>query len=358
MVSSIREIGENIKNSPLFLGDINFDVPMSEHTTMRAGGLAPIFIEPENESSLAIALSVLKSQNMPVFVLGGGSNVVVRDGVMKSAVISTSRLCKISIEPKKAFPFELEDFPEIKEASEITLTAGAGTSIEDLNSWCAKYGILGFESFAGLPGSVGGATFMNARCYGTDFSSQITEIRYLDLDKIPSSPEKLSDYDLKYSLDDGDFISVYQKSDGDWGYKKSPMQKKNAVILSVKFALRGIDVYVSGGQSANPKISDYIWKKIDEKIADRTEKGHYKAPSAGSVFKNNRDYGKPSGAIIDELGMKGTKIGGAQVAPWHGNFIINMGNATASDVEKLVNFVKEKVLENTGFNLEPEIIFV
>ena len=182
------------------------------------------------------------------------------------------------------------------------------------------------------------------------------------MNRIPASLEKYSEYDLKYSLDDRSFISVYTKDESnsgtDWGYKQSPMQKKNAVILSVKFALRGIDLYVTAGQSASPRISDYIWKKNAEKIADRTEKGQFKAPSAGSVFKNNRDYGKPSGAIIDELGMKGTKIGGAQVAPWHGNFIINMGNATADDVEKLVNFVMEKVSENTGYNLEPEIIFV
>ena len=362
MVSSIREIGENIKNSPLFIGDINYDVPMSEHTTMKVGGSAPIFIEPENEISLAQAVSTLKSQGIQVFVLGGGSNTVVRDGEMQRAVISMSRLNAISIESKNAAPFEIEDFPEVKEAAEITLTAGAGVTIEALNAWCVKYGILGFETFAGLPGTVGGATFMNARCYGTDFSTNITEIKYLDLDRIPASLEKYSEYDLKYSLDDRSFISVYTKDESnsgtDWGYKQSPMQKKNAVILSVKFALRGIDLYVTAGQSASPRISDYIWKKNAEKIADRTEKGQFKAPSAGSVFKNNRDYGKPSGAIIDELGMKGTKIGGAQVAPWHGNFIINMGNATSDDVEKLVNFVMEKVSENTGYNLEPEIIFV
>ena len=358
MASSIREIGENIKNSPLFIGDINYDVPMSEHTTMKVGGPASIFIEPDNESSLALAVSMLKSQGIAIFVLGGGSNIVVRDKGLDRAVISTSRLNKISIESKKAYPFEIEDFPEIKEAADILLTAEAGTTIEQLNAWCARYGIIGLETFAGLPGSVGGAAFMNARCYGTDFSSSLVEIKYIEIEDIPDNLETYTDYNLKYALNNEGLVKTYTKDEADWGYKKSPMQGKNVIILSVKFELRGIDVYVSGGQTASPKISDYILKKNAEKVDDRTEKGHFKAPSAGSVFKNNRDYGKPSGAIIDELGMKGTKIGGAQVAPWHGNFIINMGNASAEDVEKLVYFVKEKVLENTGYNLEPEIIFV
>ena len=151
---------------------------------------------------------------------------------------------------------------------------------------------------------------------------------------------------------------LYVDIDSDWGYKKSPFQKTRRLITQVTMELKALDPYTCGGQTANPAIQDYIKRKNQIRIQDRQDKGQFKAPSSGSVFKNNHAYGKPSGAIIDEVGLKGTKIGGAQVAPWHGNFIINNGTAKASDIRQLVSFIREKVHENTGFNLEPEIIFV
>ena len=99
-------------------------------------------------------------------------------------------------------------------------------------------------------------------------------------------------------------------------------------------------------------------KKAQSFVADREQKSHFSYPSAGSVFKNNREFGKPSGKIIDEAGLRGLEFGGAQVAPWHGNFIINKGNASASDIQQLVHMVQQQVHEKTGFCLEPEIIFL
>ena len=112
---------------------------------------------------------------------------------------------------------------------------------------------------------------------------------------------------------------------------------------------------LSGFTKGNPES---IKKESDSYVEDRRSKGHFKFPSAGSVFKNNRNFGKPSGALVDAAGLKGTECGGAQIAPWHGNFIINRGNATASDIKALVKLAQDKVREQTGFNLECEIIFV
>ena len=353
MALSIRETGENIKNSPIFEGSVEYDVPMSDFTTMKVGGNAELVVCPKDPISMAVAASVLKSAGTPIFVLGGGSNTVIRDGGISGAVIRTDALDEIYIEPGKALPYSIEDFPEVKEAVSINLTAGSGTTIKKLTEWCAKYGITGVETFAGLPGTFGGAVFMNARCYGTDFSSIIQSVEYVDLDGLPADLDQKESYELSKL----DVIDTYTFSPDDWDYKKSPFQGKNWIITAVTIGLKGLDVYVSGKVGASPAVCDYITRKNSHFIDDRKEKGQLKAPSAGSVFKNNHAYGKPSGQIIDELGLKGKKIGGAQVAPWHGNFIINTGNATAYDVEKLVNFVKSEVADNTGFILEPEVIF-
>ncbi|HBB43116.1 MAG TPA: UDP-N-acetylenolpyruvoylglucosamine reductase [Treponema sp.] len=354
MASSIREIGENIKNSPLFKGDIQYGVPMSEHTTMKVGGPASIFIEPEDDLSLAAAVSILRKNRAPIFTLGGGSNLVVNDGGIKKAVISTCRLKGISVKAKKSFPVQIEDFPEAKEAVELVLSAGAGNSFEELNGWCAKYGVQGLEYFSGLPGTCGGAAYMNARCYEHNFSSLISAVTYLDIDAIPTNLDEQS----PFQLEEASLFKRYEMDESEWAYKKSPFQGKRFIITKLELNVTGLDVYVSGGQSASPAAGAYIAKKNSFYINDRTEKGHFRAPSAGSMFKNNHDFGKPSGAIIDEVGLRGLKVGGAQVAPWHGNIIINTGNATAADVTALVDRVKQAVSENKGFLLETEVIFV
>ena len=356
MSYSIREIGENIKNSPLFEGSIEYSVPLSDLTTMRVGGPAEMFIRPQNELSAAVAVSICRNQGVKLFILGGGSNVVVNDEGFPGAVIASRSMSGISLTPKSLGEFSAEDYPEIKEAVTVELEVEAGTQIQELIQWCQRYGITGLETFAGLPGTVGGAAYMNARCYGTDFSSKIKAVKYIDIDAIPEKIETMSTYSIDYDS----FIKTYTMTEDsqDWGYKKSPFQKTKRLITRITMELKGLDPYICGGQTANPAIQDYIKRKNQQRIQDRQDKGQFKAPSSGSVFKNNHAYGKPSGAIIDEVGLKGTKIGGAQVAPWHGNFIINNGTATASDIRRLVAFIREKVHENTGFNLEPEIIFV
>ena len=278
---------------------------LKEKTTFKIGGNASFFAKPEDSKSLIALLSWAKENDLPLFILGGGSNLVVSDDGIDKLVIST-----------EAFDFcNLQD---------DLLTCGSGCTFKKITEFCIKNEISGLENFAGLPGTTGGATFMNARCYEVSISDVISSVKYIDL----------SDFTEK----------TYSVDLTEWDYKKSPFQTGDKIITQVNFN-------VKKGNS----------KEIEEKslsfIKDRENKGHFKFPSAGSVFKNNRNFGKPSGKIIDEVGLRGFSVGQAQVAPWHGNFIINNGNATASDVRNLVEIIQDKVLKETGFMLECEIIF-
>jgi UDP-N-acetylmuramate dehydrogenase len=165
---------------------------------------------------------------------------------------------------------------------------------------------------------------MNARCYEKSVSDVLVETEILD--------------------EDGRRLWLPFKAE-DFGYKQSPFQKRKVLILGARFALNRRDV-------------TEIRREMAGHRQDREQKGHYKAPSAGSAFKNNRDFGAPTGKIIDELGLRGLSAGGAQIAPWHGNIIINTGNATAADIRTLVNIIQEKVKKARGFDLEPEILFI
>lgn len=278
---------------------------LKDKTTFKIGGNASFFAKPEDSKSLIALLSWAKENDLPLFILGGGSNLVVSDEGIDKLVIST----------------ESFDFCTLQDD---LLICGAGCTFEKITEFCIENEISGLENFAGLPGTTGGATFMNARCYEVSISDVLSSVKYIDL----------SDFTEK----------TYLVDLSEWDYKKSPFQSGDKIITQVSFNIKK-------GNS----------KEIEEKslsfIKDRENKGHFKFPSAGSVFKNNRNFGKPSGKIIDEVGLRGFSVGQAQVAPWHGNFIINNGNATASDVRNLVEIIQEKVLKETGFMLECEIIF-
>jgi UDP-N-acetylmuramate dehydrogenase len=188
----------------------------------------------------------------------------------------------------------------------------------------AEQGWAGPEFLAGMPGTVGGAVWMNARCMEKSISGMLIETEIID----ETCKQEIVPY-----------------KDGDFSYKKSPFQGREVLILSAKFRVYG-------------RETEEIRREAESLRRDREAKGHFRAPSAGSAFKNNRAFGKPTGKIIDELGLRGFSVGGAAVAPWHGNFIINTGNAAAEDIRALVDTVTEKVRAAHGFTLEPEILFV
>lgn len=314
MTSSIRKTAETIKNSPFFKGSLYFDHPLAPLTTMHVGGKAAVFVEPQDVESAAFALKTFSQEGFCPFILGGGSNLIVSDSGFSQAVLSTKRLCDISI--------------STKDNSYTVVSAGSGAKTDDIVSLCAQKGIAGMQKFAGLPGSIGGACFMNARCYEKSISDIIESVSYLDAKDNYTQKE--------YSFDSKD-----------WAYKHSPFVEGTKIIVQVKLklALPNLDAV----QRLNNEGKGYI--------ADREQKGHFSYPSAGSVFKNNRSFGKPSGALIDECGLKGLSVGDAQIAPWHGNFIINKGKASASDIRHLIEQVQKVVGEKTGFTLEPEVIF-
>jgi UDP-N-acetylmuramate dehydrogenase len=194
-------------------------------------------------------------------------------------------------------------------------------------NFCAENGFSGAEKFAGLPGTLGGALFMNARCFDLSISELFVEAYYIDL----------NDYTEQHKI----------FSSSDWDYKVSPFQNSHTLILSATFRLK-----------KNVKSKEELKSENKKYIEERKSKGHFNFPSAGSVFRNNREFGAPSGKIIDECGLRGKQIGMAQIAPFHGNFIINLGGATQKDVKALVEFTVKEVKAKTGFCLQPEIIFV
>ena len=347
MSTSIREIGENIKNAPQFAGTVSFDRPLSPLTTMQTGGSAAVFVEPASTAAARAALQVaLQAGVVPCTVLGGGSNVIAPDAGIDGIVLSSRGLTSLAVRTGRAAPCTLDDWDAVQESCPVTLFCGSGVQVDFLADWCARHGILGMQQFAGLPGTVGGAAWMNARCYEQNFSDLIATVEYLDLNASPAATA------------DGPAAATYIKLDNrDWDYKKSPFQSQNCFITGVRLMCTCIDVHSTGG-SASPAVQDYIRTKNEHYREDRRQKGHFRAPSAGSAFKNDRRFGKPSGKLIEEAGLKGRSVGGAQVAPWHGNFIINTGGATSADIRALVSLVQDEVQASSGCQLEPEIIFL
>ncbi len=313
MLYTLREIAEKFKINQDFHGAVLYDVPMSLRTTFKVGGLAPLLIEPEDEESLLFVVKICKKEKIPFFVLGGGSNIVVSDEGFDGIVIATRRMQAITV---------VSDTGKT-----VQLSCGAGATMQQLVSFCTNNGFSGIEPFSGLPGSVGGAAFMNARCFDLSFSDAAGTIRYVD-------PDDCVVKELPFTA-------------SDWDYKKSPFTGTRFIITCVSVTV----------QSSGVVDHDSIEKKCAEYVAQRIAKGHFKYPCAGSVFKNNHAFGAPTGKLIDDVGLKGYAIGGAQIAPWHGNIIINTGGATQSDIQKLVEYVTSVVKEKTGFILEPEIIF-
>jgi len=296
--------------------------PLAPKTTFKVGNTADLFILPATKDQFRGALSAAKSQGCKYFVLGGGSNVVFPDSPYEGIIISTAELNNILV---------TDDETDGIAENEVLITCEAGTTMAAFVNFCTKHNYTGHEQFAGLPGTIGGAVYMNARCFDKSISDILYSTEHLEL------------------LPHGRSNCVNQLFDkNQWDYKKSPFQNNEFFITSAVFKLKRAE------QNQHAQIEQDCKKYI----AERVDKGHFKFPSAGSVFKNNHAFGKPSGKLIDEAGLKGTSIGGAQIAPFHGNFIININNAKAEDIRALVELCQQTVEKLYGFKLEPEIIFI
>ena len=285
---------------------IIFDEPMKKHTSFKIGGTADQFVKVTNEEELKEAIKYAKGKNLKITIIGNGSNLLVLDKGIRGLVIKID-IQKLEIEKK-------EKYAEI--------TVGSGYKTMALGIKLMDEGISGFEELSGIPGTIGGAIFMNAGAYGK-------EIKDINISTI------CMDYDGK--------IFELPNKEQEFEYRSSIFNKKDYIILETKLKLE---------YGKKEKIK----KKMDEYLSSRKEKQPIEYPSAGSTFK--RQEGVITAKLIDECGLKGFKIGGAKVSEKHAGFIINYNNATAKDVIDLIKYVKEKVYEKYGIKIKEEIRIV
>ncbi|MGD0724399.1 MAG: UDP-N-acetylmuramate dehydrogenase [Spirochaetia bacterium] len=286
-------------------GRLEEDELLAGHTSFRLGGPADLFAAPRTPEEVARIVTLCARESVPCFVLGGGTNILVSDKGVRGVVIDLTLLGGLQAEGS-------------------LITALGGTPVSALSEFALSRGLAGMEFAYSLPGSVGGAVWMNARCYEREVSDVLEFVDYLDPD--------FGQRRLAMRRDE-------------WDYKVSPFQGMRGVILRAGFRLA----------PGNPR---QVEDRMQEHRQDREKKGHFLFPCAGSVFKNNRAFGAPTGVIVDSLGMKGRRIGGAQVAPFHGNIIVNTGGATARDVLALIELVEDEVRRRLGFHLEREVLLV
>ena len=285
---------------------IIFDEPMKKHTSFKIGGTADEFVKITNEEELKEAVKYAKSKNLKITIIGNGSNLLVLDKGIRGLVI------KIDIQK-----FEIE-----KKEKYAEITVGSGYKTMALGIKLMNEKISGFEELSGIPGTIGGALFMNAGAYGK-------EIKDINISTI------CMDYDGKTF----ELSNEEQKFE----YRSSIFNERDYIILETKLKLEY-------GKK------EEIKEKMDEYLSSRKEKQPIEYPSAGSTFK--RQEGVITAKLIDECGLKGFQIGGAKVSEKHAGFIINYNNATAKDVIDLIKYVKEKVYEKYGIKIKEEIRIV
>jgi len=308
--------------------ELRFNELLAPYTTFKVGGAADLLICPHGDDAIDHCLAVVhiaREEQVELCVLGGGSNVLVADKGVRGAVLLTMGCNQI----RRVAAGENSDVsrgstPETAVEPPVFLAVDCGAEMEAVVRYCEDNSLSGLEFIAGMPGTVGGAVWMNARCYGRSISDLLVEATILD--------------------ESGRRVVVPFSAD-DFGYKRSPFQTQKSLILSAVFSL-------TNGSPESIRAAGNSHRE------DRRAKGHYRLPSAGSTFKNNHTWGKPTGQIVDELGLRGLQIGGAAVAPWHGNIIVNKGDATAADIRALVEEVSRRAHAALGIQLEPEILFV
>lgn len=276
--------------------------PMRNHTSFKIGGNADVLIRVKNTEELKNTLILSKKYGVPSFVIGRGSNLLVSDGGIEGAVIS---LC---------------DMDGI-EADGERIICGAGASLSSVCRAACENSLTGLEFAFGIPGSVGGALYMNAGAYGGEMSYVVESAEYVDLD---GNTGKIANAEMRL------------------GYRTSVFMTCEKIITKVIFNLK------KGDKKA-------ILERMNELIERRKQKQPLEFPSAGSTFK--RPEGYFAGALIEKNGLKGAKIGGAMVSEKHAGFIINYDNASCKDVKCLIKQVQDKVYENDGVMLSPEVIF-
>jgi UDP-N-acetylmuramate dehydrogenase len=290
-----------------FTGESRLSEPMSKHTSLGLGGPAEVMAFPEDAGELAALMKAAREAGVPVFIFGNGTNLLARDGGIGGLVINLSKLNWISVEGR--------------ENETALVRSGAGTPLPKLASFCAEEGLSGLEFASGIPGTVGGAVYMNAGAYGFEIKDVLNKIQLIN--------------------EDGEISGMTPEETGR-KYRHGGIPENSAVI-EAWFKL-------------TPGDPEAIKVRAAEYISKRKASQPLSAKSAGSTFKN--PPGKKAWQLIEGAGLKGLSVGGAAVSDRHANFLINTGKATAKDFIALMELVKAKVRDKTGMELEPEVRIV
>lgn len=278
--------------------------PMRNHSTFKIGGDARIFASPTSDEALAYSIKSAKECGVPYYILGHGSNVLFDDAGYGGVIISTDGIRGTIIDGEMLY-------------------ARCGTMLSTVAGAARDASLSGMEALFGIPGTVGGAVYMNAGAYGSEMSNIVVSTKYFDIDT------------MSFKTVHGD--------DHHFGYRESVFREMNSVILSTQLKL-----VADNKDDINDRMAEYRRRRIERQPLEY--------PSAGSTFK--RYPGRYTGQMIEEAGLKGLSVGGAAVSEKHAGFIINKGNATSADVKTLIETIKAKIYENYGINIETEVIFV
>jgi len=280
--------------------DVHFSWPMGRHTTFRAGGNAEALCAVKDVVQLKEVLSFARRESLPSLVVGKGSNLLVRDGGLKGIALLLQG--------------ELEGVEE----KEGMIRAGGGLGLSELVRLSHKKGLAGLEFLAGIPGTVGGAVAMNAGAWGKSTGDVVAAVEILTTD--------------------GEALTK-KRSELQFGYRKTGLPIGSVVVKAL----------FKGTQDRPEAIGERIWDFLERRKASQP----LNYPSAGSVFKNPpHDY---AGRLIESVGLKGKRIGGAMISDKHANVIVNVGGASAQDILTLMETARRRVIEQTGVDLEPEI---
>lgn len=294
----------HVLQQKLGIDAIKLNEEMKLHTTFRTGGRADAFFTPRNEDELIDGLTYIQNEDIPYFILGNGSNLLVSDKGIEGVVIHLGKMMS-----------------EITVAG-TTLTAQSGAMLSAVSAAALANGLAGLEFASGIPGTIGGAISMNAGAYGGEMKDTLLTVRVLTKDlKVVNLPAEALEL----------------------AYRHSILQKQGYVLLSAMFSL----------QKGNAEEMKAYMNQLSEQ---RREKQPLQFPSAGSTFK--RPEGYFAGKLVQDAGLKGKTIGGAQVSEKHAGFVINIGNATTTDVLDLIAFCQKEVKEKFDVQLETEVKYI
>lgn len=286
------------------------DEPMSAHTSFRIGGPADAYVIVDNEAELAGVLSLMTATDTEHILIGNGSNFLVADEGYPGVMIRLDG----------EFDSITFGYDDAGEAGTALVSAGGAKLMSSFSAAVTERGLSGFEFASGIPGSIGGAMFMNAGAYGGEMKDIVESVRLMK--------------------PDGSEVFERSNEEMDFSYRHSSIQNDGSIVLSACFRL-----------TEAPK--EEILARVMELQQKRNSKQPVNYPSAGSTFK--RPVGGFAAALIEEAGLKGTSVGGAQVSEKHSGFVINTGGATASDVLELMRLIRKTVYEKSGIMLEPEV---